>query len=138
MPKVTRGMGSSRDPQVAREWVVTHPPTSCAPGARSSLKAEPGAPGDPHQLVTPKGTRQTRGCSARGNKPCAGAGGPGLSGLGALGRARQAQHGCTHCSAAQLGARGAPRYELEIKHDPSSSEAVSSAGPNKTGHFRNL
>lgn len=28
MPKVTRGMGSSRDPQVARESVVTRPPAA--------------------------------------------------------------------------------------------------------------
>lgn len=95
MPKVTRRTDSCQDPQVARDWVVT--PPNCTPGARSPLKAEPKAPGDLHQPVTPEGARQTPDAQS-------GAKGPGLQEVGTPERAPQAQHGCTHPSAGRRGA----------------------------------
>lgn len=114
---------------MARDRVVK--PPNCTPGARPPLKDEPKAPGDLHQPFTPEGARQTLDAQSGAQRP-------GLRGVGTLERAPQAQHGCTHHLAGQRGALCARCYELQIKHDPSSSEAASSTGPNKTGHFRNL
>lgn len=104
---------------------------NCTPGARPPLKDEPKAPGDLHQPFTPEGARQTLDAQSGAQRP-------GLRGVGTPERAPQAQHGCTHRLAGQRGALCARCHELQIKRDPSSSEAASSTGPNKTGHFRNL